>query len=176
VYIIGATVPASATHRFTQENLAARTVNWVGGYIRTLGTKPVLAIDNNAGLEWFLYRKPSINPAALANRPEAFLYHYKRQTFPLVIAVQRMAMDLATNHRFVSADDDLGPGIQLETIDEKTFAPTYMTRISRVVGVDETKLLAWAKERRKLTQDNKLIPVPATMNVDELGNWVRQLP
>src|SRR5664280_42764 len=175
-YLMGATVPASALHRFTQENFAAGTVNWVGGFIRGLGSKSVLAIDNNSGLEWLLYRKSSTNPAALSQRPEAFLYHYQRHTFEEVVAVQRVAVDLASNVRYVSVDEDLGPGIQLELIEEKAFSPAYIVRISRVVGVDEGKLLAWAKERRKLFESKKTIAVPATADASQLVEWLRQLP
>jgi 4-amino-4-deoxy-L-arabinose transferase-like glycosyltransferase len=175
-YLIGVTVPASAMHRFTQENFAARTTNWLGGHIRALGSKSVLAIDNNAGLQWFLYRKSSINPVALSLRPEAFLYHYRRHSFDEIIVVQRVGLELAPNQRFVSAGDDLGPGIQLELIEEKAFAPPYLVRISRVVGVDEAKLLAWAKERKKLAEAKKITSIAATVDADQLVDWLRQLP
>ena len=176
VYIVSVTIPASAMHRFTQENFAAATTNWLGGYIRALGSKSVLAIDNNAGLQWFLYRKSSINPVALSLRPEAFLYHYRRHSFDEIIVVQRVGLELAPNQRFVSAEDDLGPGIQLELIEEKAFAPPYLVRISRVVGVDEPKLLAWAKERKKLAEAKKITSIAATVDADQLVDWLRQLP
>jgi hypothetical protein len=175
-YIVSVTVPVAAMHRYTQENFAARTANWIGGHIRELGSRSVLAVDNNAGLEWFLYRKSSINPTALSLRPEAFLYHYRRHSFDDIIVVQRVGLDLAANHRFVSAEDDLGPGVQLEAIDEKAFAPPYLVRISRVVGIDEPKLLAWAKERKKLAEAKKITSVAATVSADELVDWLRQLP
>ena len=176
VYIVSVTIPASAMHRFTQENFAARTTNWLGGYIRALGAKSVLAIDNNAGLQWFLYRKSSINPVALSLRPEAFLYHYRRHSFDEIIVVQRVGLELRPNQRFISVVDDLGPGIQLELIEEKAFAPSYLVRISRVVGVDETKLLAWAKERKKLVDDKKITAIPTTVDAAQLVEWLRQLP
>lgn len=176
VYIVSVTVPASAMHRFTEENFAARTTNWLRGHIRALGSKSVLAIDNNSGLQWFLYRKSSINPVALSLRPEAFLYHYRRHSFDEIIVVQRVGLELAPNQRFVSAEDDLGPGIQLELIEEKAFAPPYLVRISRVVGVDEAKLLAWAKERKKLAEAKKITSIAATVDADQLVDWLRQLP
>lgn len=175
-YLVGVTIPASAMHRFTQENFAARTTNWLAGYIQSLGPKSVLAIDNNAGLQWFLYRKSSINPVALSLRPEAFLYHYRRHSFDEIIVVQRAGLELASNQRFISAEDDLGPGIQLELIEEKAFAPPYLVRISRVVGVDEAKLLAWAKERKKLAEAKKITSIAATVDADQLVDWLRQLP
>jgi len=175
-YLVSVTVPVSAMHRYTEENFAARTTNWLGGRIRALGAKSVLAIDNNAGLQWFLYRKSSINPTALSLRPEAFLYHYRRHSFDEIIVVQRVGLDLAPNQRFVSAEDDLGPGIQLEIIEEKAFAPPYLVRMSRVIGVDEPKLLAWAKERKKLAEAKKITSIAASVDADQLVDWLRQLP
>ncbi len=175
-YVVGVTVPVSAMHRFSQENFAARTTNWVGGYIRALGPKSVLAIDNNTGPLWFLYHKSCINPVALSLRPEAFLYHYRRHSFDEIIVVQRVGFDLAANRRFVSVVDEVGPGIQLELMEEKAYAPTYLVRISRVVGVDEAKLLAWAKEHKKLAEDKKLTPIPVTVDASQLADWLRQLP
>jgi hypothetical protein len=175
-FLIGVTVPASAMHRFTQENFAARTTNWLGGHIRALGEKSVLAIDNNAGLQWFLYRKSSINPVALSLRPEAFLYHYRRHSFDDIIVVQRVGLELRPNQRFISAVDDLGPGIQLELIEERAFAPSYLVRISRVSGVDEAKLLAWAKERKKLTEAKMITAIAPTVDAEQLIEWLRQLP
>jgi 4-amino-4-deoxy-L-arabinose transferase-like glycosyltransferase len=175
-YIISATIPASAMHRFTQDNFAARTTNWLGGKIRALGSKSVLAIDDSAGLQWLLYRKASINPMLLSQRAEAFLYHYRRHSFDEILVVQQVGLDLAHNQRFVSINNDLGPGIQLELIEEKAFAPAYVVRISRVIGVDEAKFLAWAEERKKLAEAKKITTVAATVDADQLVDWLRQLP
>jgi hypothetical protein len=149
LYIISFTVPASAMHRYTEENFAARTTNWVAGYIRGLGDKKVLAIDNNSGLQWFLYRKSCVNPLLLINRTDEFIFHFKRRSFDEVLVVQRAGLDLKTNERFVSASDDLGPGIKLELVEERAMSPIYLMRISRVVSVDETAFKAWAATRRE---------------------------
>jgi hypothetical protein len=176
-YLLGVTIPASAMHRFTQDNFAARTTNWLGGHIRALGSKSVLAIDNNAGLQWFLHRKSSINPVLLSQRAEAFLYHYRRRSFDEFLVVQRVGLDLKSNQRFISVDDDLGAGIQLELIEERAFAPAYIVRVSRVVGVDEEKFLTWAKERKRLTEARKITPLPAVpVDAEQLVDWLHQLP
>jgi hypothetical protein len=72
--------------------------------------------------------------------------------------------------------DDLGPGIQLELIEERAFAPSYLVRISRVSGVDEAKLLAWAKERKKLTEAKMITAIAPTVDAEQLLEWLRQLP
>lgn len=175
-FILSVTIPVSAMHRYTQDNFAARATNWIAGYIRAAADKPTLAIDNNNGLEWLLYRKPCITTTALAQRPDAFLYHYRRQTFAEIYVVQRAGLDLTKNERWVSADEDLGTGVKLELIEEKAFAPAYLLRISRVVSVDEEKFLAWAKERKKLVQAKRIISVPGSVTSDELLEWIKQLP
>ncbi len=176
VFILSVTVPVSAMHRYTQDNFAARATNWIGGYIRSAGDRSVLAIDSNNGLEWLLYRKPCITTTALVQRPEAFLYHYRRHTFDEIYVVQRAGLDLAKNERWVSADEDLGTGVKLELIEEKAFAPAYLLRISRIVSIDEEKFLAWAKERKKLFEAKRIISVPGSVTGDELLEWIKQLP
>ncbi|MBW8781800.1 MAG: glycosyltransferase family 39 protein [Verrucomicrobia bacterium] len=180
VSIVGLTVPVAAMHRFTQDNFAARTTNWLGSYIRHMGDKTVLAIDNNAGLQWFLYRKSSINPLAFANRTEAFSFHFKNHSFNEYLVVQRAGVDLKTGARFVSAEDDLGPGVTLELIEEKAFSPVYLVRLSRVVAIDEAKLKTWAEERKKLQKvlgaSSSSLIVVGVSDPEQLVIWLRNLP
>ncbi|HTJ78111.1 MAG TPA: glycosyltransferase family 39 protein [Rariglobus sp.] len=188
LYILSFTMPASAMHRFTQENFAARTTNWVAGYIRGLGDKTALAIDNNSGLQWFLYRKSCVNPALLAARTEEFLFHFKLHSFDEVLVVQRAGLNLKTGERYVSSSDDLGPGVKLQLIEEKPMSPIYLMRISRVVSVDEPVFKAWAAARReqdkkafeaKSSASAKSAPAVPTMDLadpDNLVLWLRNLP
>ena len=179
IYVLGFTVPASAMHRFTQDNFAARTTNWLGGYIRTLGDKNVLAIDNNAGLQWFLYRKSSINPLLFASRIDEYAFHYESHSFEDYLVVQRAGVDLKTGDRFVSVEDDLGPGVKLQLIEEKAFSPIYLVRLSRVVGLDKEKLKLWAEERKKLKKasaSGASMIVVSVDDPDQLVIWLRKLP
>lgn len=171
------TAPYAAMHRYTQDNFAARTTNWLGGHIRELAGRRVLAIDNNAGLHWFLYRQASVNPARLSETWEGYLYHYRRGTFDDYLVVQRLGHDLKAGTKFISWEDDLGPGLQLELIEEKAFAPMYLVRLSRVVGVDEEKLAAWAAERKKAQAApvKTTVPLPIA-DADQLADWMRHLP
>lgn len=186
LYIICFTVPSSAMHRFTQENFAARTTNWIAGYVRGLGEKTALAIDNNSGLQWFLYRKSCVNPALLLNRPDEFIFHFKRHSFDEVLVVQRAGLDIKTGNRFVSVSDDLGPGVKLELIEEKAFSPIYLVRLSRVLSVDEPIFKAWVATR--LEQDKKdakakslattttTVKTMDTADPNSLVLWLKNLP
>lgn len=184
VYVAGFTVPVSAMHRYTQENFAARTTNWLGDYIRGLGDKRVLAIDNNAGLQWFLYHKSCINPMMLSVRADEFAYHFKLRSFQDYLVVQRVGLDLKTGQSFVSIGDDLGDGVKLEQIEEKAFSPVYMVRLSRVVSVDEAKLKAWAEKKSKelakaATSSGSTSTAYVTLDLadpEQLSVWLRKLP
>ncbi|HYC73100.1 MAG TPA: glycosyltransferase family 39 protein [Opitutaceae bacterium] len=177
VIFFSLTVPASAMHRFTRDNFAARTTNWLGGYIRQLQDKRVLAIDNNAGLQWFLYAQSSVNPARLSESWEGYAYHFRIRTFDDYFVVQRVGHDLRTGEKFVSWEDDIGPAFELELIEEKAFAPMYLVRLSRVKAVDEEKLKAWAAERKKAhaATVKTTVPLPVA-DADQLADWMRKLP
>lgn len=171
------TVPSSAMHRFTQDNFAARTTNWLGSHLREMEGKRVLAIDNNAGLQWFLYSQASINPMRLSESWEGYAYHFRIRTFDDYYVVQRVGHDLRKGTKFVSWEDDLGPAFELELIEEKAFAPMYLVRLSRVKSLDEEKLKAWAAERKKAhaATEKTIVPLPVA-DAEQLADWMRRLP
>jgi hypothetical protein len=177
VYLFAATIPTTAMHRYTQENFAARTNAWLSEYIERLGDQNVLAIDNVAGLQWLIHRKTSISVDVVALRPEAYLFHFKNRSFASFLVVQRMGADFDRGTRYPSMDDDLGDGFQLELIEERSFSPVYYIRISRVVGVDEEKVKAWAQRRMKavhLTPEMK--SVLSRSDADAIDRWFKLLP
>lgn len=181
LYVVAFTMPANAMHRFTQMGFAARTNAWLAEYARALGDRSALAIDRNGGLVWFLYDKSSIDISAVAARPEAFALHFRNHSFQEFYLVQRMAPVLPAGTRVVDADDTFGDAVQLQLVEERAFAPLYLVRLSRIVGVDEAKLKAWAKRRRE-----PLRPAgPATTTAsgltppnesEQLMIWLRELP
>lgn len=179
VYLIGVTAPAVSAHRYTQENFAARTSNWLAGHISgyTDAGRQVLAIDTTTGLLWFLHRQSSVTISALSLRPEAYLWHFNNRSFTDYLVVQRAAIDFTTGERVVALDDAVGDGFELELIEEKAFAPNYLVRLSRVVAVDEEKLKAWAARR------NQAVPLTAEAKEElkreanePVADWLRQLP
>jgi len=177
-YLAAFALPIEAMHRYDQENFAARATNWLGDFTRSLGEEPVLAIDNNSGLQWFLYGKACINPWLLSHRPAEFLFHWQRHSFTQVYVVQRVGIDAKSGEPFVSADDDLGPGIRLEIVREKAFSPIYLIRVSRIVSVDEPVFRAWTEARMKQGKGGGplLQPIPGTAEAAQLLEWLRNLP
>ena len=180
-------IPASARHEFTQENFAAATCNWVDDYIRKVpGT--ALAIDDNAGHVWFLHRKACINPERLSVNWEGYAKHFERRSFSDYFVVQRINVNQTTGEKYISDADDIKGGLDLELIEEKAFAPFYIMRISRVRGVDRTKMQAWAEERKKAREEAALARKEAEakglheahvnepINKTLLEEWFKALP
>ncbi len=173
--------PAAARHEFTQENFAAATCNWVSGLIRKHATGTAFAIDDNAGHVWFLHRKSCINPDRLSINWEGYAKHFERRSFSDYFVVQRIGVDQLTDAKYISQRDDVGPGLILETIEERAFAPFYIVRMSRVTGLDREKLKAWAEERQK-TRDaakqagKREVWITEPVNRDLLESWFKALP
>lgn len=177
IYLASFTIPSNAMHRFTQQNFAARTDSWLNEFIHGLGDRTAVAIDRAAGLVWILNGKSSVTSQAIIGRPEAFALHFRNHSFDDFFLVQRMTPDVKTGARFIDAGDDFGDALKLETVAERAFSPLYLVRLSRIVGVDEDRLKAWAKDR----QSKKLVELPASTKLDkgqedQLLIWLRQLP
>lgn len=177
--IVGWSLPTMARQSYNAENFAARTVVWLQGYAKaaTAAGKHILVVDPAADLMWFLHDQSSINPFLMSKRIEEFCYHFERRTFDEVYVVQRLAIDMKQAQRTVSIDHDLGPGAELELVAERTFAPYYVIRLSRIVSLDREAMLTWAEERQKLDVEapgGGIIEVG--VDGEELDQWMRKLP
>lgn len=174
-------IPASARHVFTQENFAAATCNWVSDHIRRSVPGSALAIDDNGGHVWFLHRKACISPDRLSINWRGYVHHFERRSFSDYLVVQRIGVNQANDEKYISLKDDFGQGLQLQLIEERAFAPFYIMRISRVVGVDSKKLQAWAEERQKARaaakeEGRREIWMSEPISVDLLSEWFKALP
>jgi hypothetical protein len=175
LFVFVYTVPVTAKHRYTQENFAGRTNAWLSDYIESLGDDTVLAIDENSGLQWFIHRKSSIFIDALRTRPEAYAFQFKNRSFKHFFFVQRMGADLETGARFPSITEVVD-GLKLEVVEERMYSPVYLVRLSRVVGVDEEALKAWAA-RPKLPQPPPSVQSAVVKdNAHSLDRWFKMLP
>ena len=173
------TIPASAKQQYNNENFAARTANWIAQKARREEGRRVLAIDQNAGLVWFLYQQSSVPLDRIKERPDAFYYHYKIRTFDDIYVVQRFGKNLADGSMPLSLSDDLGPAVVLEKVEEKQFAPDYLIRISRVVSIDEKGWLAWVENNKPSVKpsDHKSTEVKVIRtDPNLLKEWVKNLP
>lgn len=177
VFMVGFTLPALAMHRYTQENFAARTNSWLSDFIDGLGDDSILTVDSASSLQWLIHRKSAITTQHLAENTAGYLFHFRNHSFQHYLVVQRIGSDFENASQFPSLDDEVGDGLQLETVAERTFSPIYRVRISRVVAVDEEKFKAWAQHRLKA------VPLTPAMKSEvkkgdaaALGLWFKMLP
>lgn len=153
VYCVGVTVPVASRHFYTNQNVAARSYNWVADQLDAFKGRHVLAIDSQCGIMWPLYRQSYVTPEVLADSPEKYLYQYENHSFNDYLVVQAFSVDLKTGSRTSRAGSDIGDAFKLKKIDECLLSPAYVVVLSRVVGVDKAKLDAWAKESHEHPKD-----------------------
>ena len=173
--------PASARHVFTQENFAAAVCNWVSDYIEENVPGSAFSVDDLAGHVWFLHRKSNINPERLSINWEGYATHFEGRSFSDYLVVQRIMLDQTTGERSVSLKDDFGGGLELEPLAERTFAPFYVVRISRVKAVNREKLKAWATVRNESREQARAAGkremwVTEPVSGERLVNWIKALP
>lgn len=173
--------PASARHVFTQENFAASVCNWVSDYIGENVPGTAFSVDDHAGHVWFLHRKSNINPDRLSMNWEGYAAHFEGRSFSEYLVVQRVAVDQATGERYVSLKDDFGGGLELELMAERTFAPFYIVRISRVKAVNREKLKAWATARferraQAIAEGKREVWLTEPVKDERLLDWIKALP
>lgn len=180
-HIVFFAAPASARHVFTQENFAASACNWISDYISEHVHGTAFSVDDVAGHVWFLHRKSNINPERLSINWEGYATHFERRSFSEYLVVQRVTFDQATGERSVSLKDDFGGGLDLELLEERTFAPFYMVRICRVKAVNREKLKAWATARNDSREQARVsgkreVWQTEPVSGERLVNWIKALP
>ncbi len=176
---LGWSVPAITRQEYNAENYAARTANWLQDFAQeqTAAGNRILVIDPAADVMWFLHDQSSLNPFTFAKRLDEFVFHFDRQTFDGVYVVQRVIVDLASGTRFVSVDQDYGSAFTLDLVMERTFAPTYVIRVSRVQAVDLELLKAWAEKFETMNPDAAAAEVTTVpYDAEALNEWIRKLP
>ncbi|HSI08235.1 MAG TPA: glycosyltransferase family 39 protein [Rariglobus sp.] len=186
IFIAGAHIaffaaPASARHVFTQENFAASVCNWVSDYISENVPGSAFSVDDLAGHVWFLHRKSNVNPERLSINWEGYARHFEGHSFSEYLVVQRILVNQTTGERSVSLKDDFGGGLELESLVERTFAPFYIVRISRVKAVNREKLKAWATVRsdsraQASASGKREMWLTEPVNGENLVNWIKALP
>lgn len=177
-YLCSFTIPSNAMHRFTQENFAARSTNWLGEHIRALGDESALGIGRSGRLQWFLQGKSCVDAEDVARRPDALLAHFRNRSFAHILVVQRLTPQFGTGLRRVQREDDLGEGVTLQLIEERAFAPFYLVALSRIVAIDEAKFRAWAADYAARPAPRRVPSDPAAQKAEDeqLLEWLRQLP
>ena len=180
LYFCWWTLPTLARRAYAHGNLAAETCNWYRDYLRTRPDRNFFVIDPSIPLLWVTHGVSSMRYDVLAKRVEEFCYHYRQNTFGECLIVQKLGVgDYATGQMIPVALYDLGPALKLETVREIRYTPTYGIRISRIAGLDEKALRAWADTANALPEKAWMAPGSTTTDQRDAvftDEWLRRLP
>ena len=173
------TLPTLARRAYAHENFAAETSNWYREYLRTRPDRHFLVIEPRMPRLWLAYGVPSLSYEILAERIEEFCYHYRQGTFGDCLVSQRMGVgDYASGRLVPVVAHDFGPALRLETVREIRYAPTYVIRLSRIVGIDEKALRAWAVAAKAIAKNplTEANPKVDFRDVSFSDEWFHKLP
>ena len=174
------TVPTIAQRAYAHTNLAAETANWQREYLQSRADRGFIVLDQTMPMLWVTHGVAAVSFDALAERTEEFIYHYRRRTFSDYLVVQKLEIrDFARETLEPMASVDLGHAVELETVREIVFRPTYVIRLSRIVSLDEDRLRAWGKRTMQpsgaaesIQDDNERKALEAEL----VQEWLKKLP
>lgn len=186
VYLFVWTIPTLHKRAYSFENLAAENVNWLRSFIREQLPAKSFVLDSNSLLLWIASDVPGLTLDALADRREAFLYHYRRRTFEHYFVVQRMVPANFTTGEWkpVDAHEYFAAAVDLEPVAQAVYNPLYAMRISRIVSIDESRFADWAERRLALAKMKSTSQVDGPANAEVKNSeepvyvqeWLRNLP
>lgn len=166
-------LPAMARHGYTLEYYVGREMEWRREFIAAHPERDYLFIDNNA-IIWITHRV-SATPAPQALRRKGDIaFNLRNRTFSAIYVFQRFNIDPATGRLVVTADEDLGPDYQLESVWERRFTPMTISRISRVVSIREGPLTP--PEREPPPLEGMSAEQKDRIRQEFFNNYIKRLP
>ena len=180
VYFFCWTVPTVAQRAYAHTNLAAETANWQREYLQSRSDRGFIVMDQTMPMLWVTHEVAAVSFDALAERTEEFIYHYRRKTFSDYLVVQKLEIrDFARATLEPMAGVDLGDAVELETVREIVFRPTYVIRLSRIVSLDEDRLRGWGQRMMQLSEAGEPAQDGAKRKAFEaelVQEWLKNLP
>lgn len=129
-------IPAMARHDYSLDYFVGREMEWRREFIADHPDRDYLFIDNNS-IMWVTHLVSATPmPQAIA-RKDIIRFNHRNHVFSAIYVFQRLQVDPATGALSPEADEDLGPDYTLETVRERRFTPFNLSRISRVVAIDD---------------------------------------
>jgi hypothetical protein len=139
MWVVLFAAPSSTRHYQTNNIITASEYRWLFKYLAHKDPTSTLTIAGSC-LGPILHNMPAISISS------AKLSRWQVKTcldegiYREIIVIQRFIMDYKSGKYVESGPEPLGPGFKLETIAEQRFRPDMISRISRVVDVDMTKV------------------------------------
>jgi hypothetical protein len=141
MWIILFAAPASTRHFQTNNIITAAEYTWLTKYLEHEDPAFTLTIAGSC-IGPILHNMPAISILSAKLSRWQIKTCLDEGIYRKIIVLQRFVMDYKLGKYVESGPAQLGPGFKLETIDERRFRPDMITRISRVVDVDMTKVHA----------------------------------
>jgi hypothetical protein len=136
-------------------------VRWEMDFIRQHDLRATLVIDPRTTHVWMLHEIMSTSTPEVMAHPSKWLFHHARLTYRQVLVVQRLRPAGPQGRDWeVFPGDDMGAGVELETVEQLVFDPLLQVRICRVRTVDPDGLLAFASgylRRGAQREDNRAV-------------------
>ncbi len=180
LYFFCWTVPTIAQRAYAHRNLAAETANWQREYLASRPDRGFIVVDQTMPMLWVTHGVASVSFDSLAERTREFAYHFRRGTFSDCLVAQKFeVVDFETEALVPMAGFDLSDAMELETVRQIVFRPTYVIRLSRIVALDEERLNAWGEERLKSIEEAVANRDPAQLKQLEdefIQEWLQNLP
>ena len=165
-------IPSMARHDYTLDYYVGREMAWRREFIAAHPERDYLFIDNNS-IMWITHLVSATPVVQAVNRKEIILFNLRNRIFSEIYVFQRLRVDPATGGLSFEADEDLGPAYHLEPVIEQRFTPLTVSRISRVVSVDD----AAAPAATRPAPASKLSPEEQEkVRQEYMKEFIKQLP
>jgi hypothetical protein len=139
MWIVLFAAPSSTRHFQTNNIITASEYRWLFQYLAPKDPTSTLTIAGSC-VGPILHNMPAISIASAKQSRWQIKTCLDEGIYREIIVIQRFIMDYKLGKYVESGPEPLGPGFKLETIAEQRFRPDMISRISRVVDVDMTKV------------------------------------
>ena len=166
-------LPSMSRHDYTLDYYVGREMDWRRDFIRTHPEKDYLFIDNNC-IIWITHLVSGTPVKQALDQKGNIIFNMRNRIFGAIYVFQRFLVDPATGQLRLPLEDDLGPDYHLETVMERRFTPMTVSRISRVVAIEEGPVkmpAAPPKPAVKLSADEL-----EKIRQQYLDNFIKHLP
>jgi hypothetical protein len=139
MWIVFFGAPASARLYQTDHCITSREYAWLFQYLADKDPETTLTLCGSF-VGPVLHNMPAIDIGTATNRRWQIKTCLDEGVYREIIVMQRFKIDFKSGKFLEAGPSVLGDGFKLETIAEKRFHPDLITRLSRIVDVDVTKI------------------------------------
>lgn len=166
-------IPAMARHDYSLDYYVGREMEWRREFIAANPERDYLFIDDNA-IIWITHQVSCTTVQHALKEKGKILFNLRNRVFSKMYVFQRLTVDPQTGRTTVMDDNDMSPDFELETVWERRFTPLTVSRISRVVSIQEGPVV----------RPNEKAPALEGLTLEErekirkayLDNFIKQLP